>query len=146
MHFTFLIKALGIVVLGSISTAHAYDSSPYPAVLNDTKYPKGSSTGFVHNSYTYNAPLAKFTNTTQSFFHVARYVSSILRFLTFAPPPPADRHPGTQAGAPATKTIGADNIPGATLAVTLGGGAYNETLTAQFPYPGVLAYTVLGAP
>ncbi|KAJ6534612.1 hypothetical protein DFH09DRAFT_1091940 [Mycena vulgaris] len=120
MHFTFLIKALGIVVLGSIFTAHAYESSPYPAVLNDIKCLKGSSTA---NSYTYNGPLAKFTKITQSFFHVAWH-----------------------AGAPAKKTTVADNIPGATRADILGGGAYNETLTAHVAHPGALAYTVLGAP
>ncbi|KAJ7210511.1 hypothetical protein GGX14DRAFT_697531 [Mycena pura] len=115
---------LGIAVLCLITAARA-GSSSFPK-NNDIRCPKGSFTSFVHNSYTYNAPVDAFTNLTKR--------SSTLD--------------GTQCGGVApTNTTGTDNVPGATRSGTLAGGAYHETLTAYQYRPGaVLEYSYHGDP
>ncbi|KAJ6534595.1 hypothetical protein DFH09DRAFT_1180112 [Mycena vulgaris] len=114
-----LTHALRIAVLGLVSIAHAHTSPPSP---NDLHCPKGSYPGFVHNSYTYAAPVHKFTDITRSFFDDAWY-----------------------AGAAAPNNTGTDNVPGATRAGDFG-GAFNETLTAYSLHPDAFSFTLHGAP
>ncbi|KAJ6570534.1 hypothetical protein DFH09DRAFT_1313131 [Mycena vulgaris] len=83
--------------------------------------PKGSYPNFVHNSYTYNTPLAKFTNITKSFFDIAWYGS-------------------------ASKMTGTDNVPGATCGGNSTGSWYTDTLAAYLAHPDVLEYTIHGDP
>ncbi|KAJ7210516.1 hypothetical protein GGX14DRAFT_363277 [Mycena pura] len=86
---------------------------------------KGSpwQVGFIHNSYTYNGPLQKFTNLTESFFDISWYVS----VASFA-------------------TTGTDNVPGATRSGLFAGGIFNESLTAYLHNSETLEYTYLGMP
>jgi hypothetical protein len=58
----------------------AQGSAPY--VSNDIHCPADLRISFVHNSYTYAAPLAQFTNLTESFFDQSWYVSIQLHRLT----------------------------------------------------------------
>jgi len=118
MFSTFLSKPLGVALLGLIFTTRVYGSSYVPS---DITCPKGSHASFIHQSYTYLAPLCEFTNITKSFFNDVWY-----------------------AGAVVTGTTGTDNVPGATRAGPFGGDTFNETLIAyasqsdslQFSYQG----------
>ncbi|KAJ7066345.1 hypothetical protein C8F01DRAFT_1218460 [Mycena amicta] len=81
--------------------------------------------GFVHNSFTYNTALHKFTDIVDSFFDVAWY----------------------NGGVAANITTGKDNVPGATRSGPAGSNVFNETLTAYLHHPGsVLEYSFTGAP
>ncbi|KAJ7117581.1 hypothetical protein C8R44DRAFT_791042 [Mycena epipterygia] len=119
MHFTSLVKFLGAALLCWVSTAHARAD---PITTNDLHCPKGSYTGFVHNSYAYNAPLHKFTDITKSFFHEVWYANTHV-----------------------SNTTGTDNVPGATRAGYFV-GHFNETLTAYLLRPDELSYTYHGRP
>ncbi|KAJ6542356.1 hypothetical protein DFH09DRAFT_1089175 [Mycena vulgaris] len=92
-----------------------------PTPTDDLQCPKGYSPSFLYNTYTYNAPLNKFTDITQSFFHIQWY-----------------------GGATVTKTTGTDNVPGATRAGVFGGANYNETLTAYSAGADAMSYTIHG--
>lgn len=74
MHFALLLKTLSVVLLGLASAARSHELSHHPSVQNDLHCTKGMHAGFIHNSYTYNAPLHEFTNITGSFFDAAWYV------------------------------------------------------------------------
>ncbi|KAJ7698974.1 hypothetical protein B0H17DRAFT_1129519 [Mycena rosella] len=124
MHFVLHAKPLGIALLSFISTASAvasaHDSSHSPVVHSDLHCPTGSSTSFVHNSYTYNAPVHKFTHIAGSFFNITWY-----------------------GGAIVSSTTGTDKIPGATRSGNLG-GTFDETLTAYDTRPDALIFTYHG--
>ncbi|KAF8195344.1 hypothetical protein K438DRAFT_1968653 [Mycena galopus ATCC 62051] len=77
----------------------------------------------IHNSYTYIAPLPKFTNLTGSFFNIV-----------------------WEGGCPATVTTGTDNVPGATRAGPCLGGTFKDTLTMYSVHPDAFSYTYHGGP
>ncbi|KAJ7200419.1 hypothetical protein GGX14DRAFT_372219 [Mycena pura] len=118
-----LANTLAIAVLVFISAAGAHESSHHSYTSSDLRCPQGSHPGFVHNSYTYLAPLEKFTNITGSFFDIAWY-----------------------GGCTAVIKIGTDNVPGATRGGPCDGGVFNETLTACIVHPDALEYTWRGKP
>jgi hypothetical protein len=65
------LKTLSFALLSLISAGQAHESSQYRYVPNDLQCKEGFLPTFVHNSYTYIAPLHKFTNITGSFFNIA---------------------------------------------------------------------------
>ncbi|KAJ7108877.1 hypothetical protein C8R43DRAFT_1162204 [Mycena crocata] len=116
-------SVLVVTGLCLISNALAHEHENH-STRNDLRCPAGEHPTFVHNSYTYVAPLHKFTNITRSFFDLAWY-----------------------AGSPATSTEGKDNTPGAVRIGAYAGASYRETLTEYTFHPGaMLAYTYHGAP
>ncbi|KAF8186119.1 hypothetical protein K438DRAFT_1723285 [Mycena galopus ATCC 62051] len=117
------LMTFSLALLSLISAGHAHESSQYPYVPNDLQCPEGSLSTFVHNSYTYIAPLDKFTNITGSFFNIA-----------------------WEGGCPATVTTGTDNVPGATRGGLCLGGTFNDTLTMYSAHSDALSYTYHGAP
>ncbi|KAJ6581950.1 hypothetical protein B0H19DRAFT_1117103 [Mycena capillaripes] len=119
MYFTFLLKALGVALLCSISTRA--DDSHHSSVHSDIQCPKGSHASFIHNSYTYNAPLHKFTDLTKSFFNITWYDGIVV-----------------------TNTTGTDNVPGATRSGPFGGTTYNETLTTYSMRSDALTFSFHG--
>ncbi|KAF7370290.1 hypothetical protein MSAN_00660300 [Mycena sanguinolenta] len=103
---SFACSALVIAFIG-LTSANSIQGSNHP-ISNDIVCPTNSRVSFVHNSYTYNAPLQKFTDITGSFFNISWYDGTVV-----------------------TSTIGTDNVPGATRSGTFAGGVFNETLTAM---------------
>ncbi|KAJ7250509.1 hypothetical protein B0H12DRAFT_1234387 [Mycena haematopus] len=101
----FVFRALSVAFIG-LGFANHVDGSPHP-VTDDIHCPTDAYTSFIHNSYTYKAPLHKFTNITKSFFDISWYAGTIV-----------------------TNTTGTDNVPGATRSGPYAGTTYNETLTA----------------
>ncbi|KAJ7181048.1 hypothetical protein C8R46DRAFT_1071306 [Mycena filopes] len=101
-----------------LSSVTAYKSQGYEL---DVPCPEGFLDGFVHNSYTYNAPPQKFINITKS-YDASWY-----------------------GGAVVSNTTGTDNVPGATRAGNLDGDFF-ETLTAYSSGPAHLEYSYRGAP
>ncbi|KAJ7742888.1 hypothetical protein B0H16DRAFT_1890187 [Mycena metata] len=117
MHYpSFFLKALSSLVL--TASVHAQHTERG----NDLHCPEGFDVGFVHDSYTFNAPVHKFTDPTKSFFDISWY------------------------GITLTNTTGTDNVPGATRSGSLDGGYFHETLTAYSVHPSALEYTVRGDP
>jgi hypothetical protein len=110
---------LAIALLG----LRAQGSAPY--VSNDIHCPADLHISFVHNSYTYAAPLAQFTNLTKSFFDLSWYV----RILSSSSRTPSLIHIHRQNNAVVTNTTGTYNVPGATRSGPFAGAIYNETLT-----------------
>ncbi|KAF7370287.1 hypothetical protein MSAN_00660000 [Mycena sanguinolenta] len=98
-------RALAIVFIGLTLTNNVQGSN-HP-ISNDIECPPNSHVGFVHNSYTYNAPLHKFTDIAGSFFNISWYADGIVN-----------------------STTGTDNVPGATRSGPFVGTIFNETLTA----------------
>ncbi|KAF7370286.1 hypothetical protein MSAN_00659900 [Mycena sanguinolenta] len=98
-------RALAIVFIGLTLTSSVQGSN-HP-ISNDIECPANSHISFVHNSYTYNAPLHKFTEITGSFFNVSWYDNAIVN-----------------------STTGTDNVPGAKRSGGFAGAIFNETLTA----------------
>ncbi|KAJ7625592.1 hypothetical protein FB45DRAFT_1060264 [Roridomyces roridus] len=91
---------------------------------SDIRCPKGSLNIFVHNSYTYLAPLDEFTDVTGSFFNLTWY-----------------------ANTPVNETTGEDNVPGATRSGPWLGGIFHEVLTAITAHPDdKFEYTYQGEP
>ncbi|KAJ7763580.1 hypothetical protein DFH07DRAFT_1018316 [Mycena maculata] len=121
MHFT-LVKTLTVAILGLLSATRAQESS-YPYTSSDLHCPEGSHPGFVHNSYTYLAPLHKFTKITGSFFDIAWY-----------------------GGCSAAFKIGTDNVPGAIRGGPCDGGVFNETLTMFTAHSDGFESTLHGRP
>ncbi|KAF7375570.1 hypothetical protein MSAN_00445200 [Mycena sanguinolenta] len=119
-------RALAIALIG-LTLTNSVQGSNHP-ISNDIVCPANSHVSFVHNSYTYNAPLNKFTDITGSFFNISWYANTTV-----------------------TSTTGTDNVPGATRSGPFPGAIFNETLTAfekrsdalLFSYHGKgLAYTM----
>ncbi|KAJ7625589.1 hypothetical protein FB45DRAFT_835856 [Roridomyces roridus] len=108
----------------AIFAAFLVTGQAYPYVPSDIHCPSGSHHGFLHNSYTYLAPLHKFTAITGSFFNVTWYANTIVN-----------------------ATTGMDNVPGATRSGPASAEtSFHETLTAFTSYPGdMLEYTYHGA-
>ncbi|KAJ7500774.1 hypothetical protein B0H11DRAFT_2189195 [Mycena galericulata] len=123
MHFSELVKSCGVALLALISSARAHESACYTSQSNDLHCPKDWQPGFIHNTYTFIAPLQKFTNITGSFFNIVWY--------------------GDQ---PAGSTTGTDNVPGAIRGGFWRGGTYNETLSSYIACPDALEYTIHGKP
>ncbi|KAJ7805387.1 hypothetical protein B0H14DRAFT_3771634 [Mycena olivaceomarginata] len=73
MLFAFRSRVLSVALLCFSLSAHA--ASHYTP--NDIHCPPESHPTFVHNSYTYNAPVDKFTNLTKSFFELKWYAGAI---------------------------------------------------------------------
>ncbi|KAJ7112779.1 hypothetical protein C8R43DRAFT_903529 [Mycena crocata] len=121
MHLPYVIKGLGVAFIALITSTHGH-SQPVDT-RTDLHCGKGLYTGFIHASYTYNAPLHKFTNLTKSFFDNKWY-----------------------AGAPADSTTGINNVPGATRAGENSGSRYNETLLVYVARPEELIITHRGSP
>ncbi|KAJ7796724.1 hypothetical protein B0H14DRAFT_2913813 [Mycena olivaceomarginata] len=99
----------------------AQGSAPY--VSNDIHCPADLRISFVHNSYTYAAPLAQFTNLTESFSTSPWYDNSIV-----------------------TNTTGTYNVPGATRTGPFAGAIYNETLTMYSKHADTLTLSYYGQP
>ncbi|KAJ7181042.1 hypothetical protein C8R46DRAFT_1187277 [Mycena filopes] len=120
------VKAFGIILLGLISVLEASHPSHYRSPSNDVHCPADEDIAFVHNSFTFNAPVQKFTNIAKSFFDIGWY-----------------------GGDPATIVTGTDNVPGATRFGPLNNGSssFNETLTMYtVDKSGGLSYTLHGLP
>ncbi|KAF8216920.1 hypothetical protein K438DRAFT_1704054 [Mycena galopus ATCC 62051] len=111
-------RTLGVAFLALSFTDRAQGSN---YVSNDIPCPADSSAGFVHNSYTYIAPLFKFMNITESFFDESWYAGTIV-----------------------TNTTGTDNVPGATRAGPFGTATFNETLTMYHKSSDALMYSFHG--
>ncbi|KAF8216927.1 hypothetical protein K438DRAFT_1798032, partial [Mycena galopus ATCC 62051] len=111
-------RTLGVALLALAFADRAQGSND---VSNDIPCPADSSAGFVHNSYTYIAPLYKFTNITESFFDLSWYGGTIV-----------------------TNTTGTDNVPGATRSGPFAGVPYNETLTMYHKRSDALMYSYHG--
>ncbi|KAJ7742908.1 hypothetical protein B0H16DRAFT_1423344 [Mycena metata] len=120
MHFS--VKKL-FFLLTSISAINAHDSSShYHSPSNDIRCPKGSHISFVHNSFTFDAPLHKFTHVVKSFFDITWY-----------------------GGLPTTAMTGTDNVPGATRFGPVDKhNSFNETLTMYSLTEDALTYTYHG--
>ncbi|KAJ6481275.1 hypothetical protein C8R47DRAFT_1197822 [Mycena vitilis] len=116
MRFPLLSSALSVALLCSFS-AHAGG----PDVQDDIHCNQDSHVGFVHNSYTFNAPLHTFTDVTRSFFNVEWYDGIVV-----------------------TNTTGADNVPGATRSGPFGGTTYNETLTMYSMHSDAFIFSLVG--
>jgi hypothetical protein len=87
MHFTLLLKTLGVSLLCSTSIrADDLRSRRNDSLRSDMHCRNGSKVSFIHNSYTFNAPVDKFINITKSFFDQSWYVSNILDRSTPAAP------------------------------------------------------------
>ncbi|KAJ7742886.1 hypothetical protein B0H16DRAFT_1693711 [Mycena metata] len=115
-------KTIGLVLLALVCSINADNHSHYLGPANDIHCPGDARISFVHNSYTYNAPVQKFTNITKSFFDIGWY-----------------------GGVPATITTGTDNVPGATRFAPLpNDSSYNETLTMYSLDENGLSYTYHG--
>ncbi|KAJ7312518.1 hypothetical protein DFH08DRAFT_1044633 [Mycena albidolilacea] len=99
----------------------AQGSAPY--VSNDIHCPADLNISFVHNSYTYAAPLAQFTNLTESFFDQSWYDNTVI-----------------------TTTTGTYNVPGATRTGPFAGAIYNETLTMYSKHADALTMSYYGQP
>ncbi|KAJ7759329.1 hypothetical protein DFH07DRAFT_443700 [Mycena maculata] len=123
MNLTLFFKICALTLLSLLGTTRAHESSYYPYIPNEIPCGEGSHPAFVHNSYTYIAPLHKFTNITGSFFDIVWL-----------------------GGCPATVTTGTDNVPGATRAGPCLGDTFNETLTMYSAHVDELMYTYHGRP
>ncbi|KAJ7086791.1 hypothetical protein B0H15DRAFT_734943, partial [Mycena belliarum] len=89
----------------------------------DITCPPGARITFVHNSYTYNAPMKNFTDIMGSFFSIK-----------------------WTGGVPANSTTGTDNTVGASRSAVYFGGVFNETLTMILQRPDAYSYTYHGVP
>ncbi|KAJ6581973.1 hypothetical protein B0H19DRAFT_1252127 [Mycena capillaripes] len=113
-------RSLSVAIFTLIFTIHVHGSFHY--VPNDIHCSKDLHVSFVHNSYSYNAPLHKFTNITKSFFDIAWY-----------------------SGAPAPNTTGTDNVPGATRSGVYLGNPFTDTLTMYSIQSDALTYSYHGS-
>ncbi|KAJ6510549.1 hypothetical protein C8R45DRAFT_392018 [Mycena sanguinolenta] len=102
---TIVSRALNLAFVGLIFANGVQGSQN--SISNDIECPANSHVSFVHNSYTYNAPLHKFTDITKSFFNISWYGDTIV-----------------------TSHTGTDNVPGATRSGPFAGAIFDETLTA----------------
>ncbi|KAJ6549044.1 hypothetical protein DFH09DRAFT_1503203 [Mycena vulgaris] len=121
MHFITFANTLALAFLFLIATPHVHAAPISPAVSQGILYQ------FLYNTYTYDAPLDKFTNITSSFFHIQWYPD-----------------PSLQGNATVNRTTGTDNVPGATRAGVFAGASFNETLTAYSAPPDAMSYTIHG--
>ncbi|KAJ7312502.1 hypothetical protein DFH08DRAFT_447715 [Mycena albidolilacea] len=99
----------------------AQGSAPY--VSNDIHCPPDLHISFVHNSYTYGAPLTHFINLIDSFFEQSWYFGTVI-----------------------THTTGKYNVPGATRTGPFAGATYNETLTAYSKHADAMIMSYSGQP
>ncbi|KAJ7444482.1 hypothetical protein FB451DRAFT_1149225 [Mycena latifolia] len=118
MHFTRLTQTLGAALLGLISIANAQSRSVDPIINDDVECPAGSEITFLHDHYTYNAPMKAFTDQVGSFFEIGGVASDI--------------------------TTGKDNTPGSSRSGVYFGGRFNETLTMILERPDSFSYTYHG--
>ncbi|KAJ6456105.1 hypothetical protein C8R45DRAFT_1187003 [Mycena sanguinolenta] len=102
---TVVFRALSLAFVGLIF-ANGVHGSKHP-ISNDIECPANSYVSFVHNSYTYNAPLHKFTDITKSFFNASWYGDSVV-----------------------TSHNGTDNVPGATRSGVFAGAIFSDMLNA----------------
>ncbi|KAJ6534601.1 hypothetical protein DFH09DRAFT_1284116 [Mycena vulgaris] len=123
MYFTSWLEtiAVGILWLTSTPRPHVHHPPDYSIVRDDLHCSDGFLPTFLHNSYTYDAPLHKFTDITKSFFNITWY-----------------------GDAAVSRTTGTDNVPGATRGGAFGGGPFNETLTMYLARPDAVSYTIHG--
>ncbi|KAF7356275.1 hypothetical protein MVEN_00959300 [Mycena venus] len=119
MFSTLILQSLHVALLGLTFATRVHGSMNY--VPNDIVCPEDSHAGFVHNTYTYIAPLEAFTNITKSFFDIKWYADTNV-----------------------TNTTGTDNVPGATRSGLSGGGVFNETLMMYSMHHDSLVYTFHG--
>ncbi|KAJ7656433.1 hypothetical protein DFH06DRAFT_1411188 [Mycena polygramma] len=104
------------VALLCVVSAHAH-----PNVLNDIHCAEDSHVGFVHNSYTFNAPLDTFTDVTKSFFDIKWYGGTVV-----------------------TNTTGVDGVPGATRSGRFDDALYTDTLTMYSLRPDTFEFSYHG--
>ncbi|KAF7330593.1 hypothetical protein MSAN_02459500 [Mycena sanguinolenta] len=116
---TFTRSGLAIAFIG-LTSANNVQGFNHP-ISNDIECAADSYVSFIHNSYTYNAPLHKFTDIAGSFFNVSWY-----------------------GGTAVTSTTGTDNVPGATRSGPFVGTIFNETLTAFEKGSDVLLFSYHG--
>ncbi|KAJ6566019.1 hypothetical protein B0H19DRAFT_1257310 [Mycena capillaripes] len=116
---TLILQSLHVALLGLTFATRVRGSMHH--IPNDINCPKDSHVSFVHNSYTYNAPLHEFTNITKSFFDIEWYGGSVV-----------------------SSTTGTDNVPGATRSGLTGGATFNETLTMYSKHSDVLMFSIHG--
>ncbi|KAF7370281.1 hypothetical protein MSAN_00659400 [Mycena sanguinolenta] len=110
-------KAFVAALIGLVLNSDCAAGSTH-YVPNDIHCPANSYTTFVHNSYTYIAPVDKFIDITKSFFDNLWYDGSVV-----------------------TNTTGTDNVPGATRSGPYGGSPYNDTLTMYTIHSDALMYS-----
>jgi hypothetical protein len=132
-----MLSALFAIALLSL---RAQGSAPY--VSNDVHCPADLHISFVHNSYTYAAPLAQFTNLTESFFDQSWYVS--ISASSSRAPFQINTH--RQGNTVVTTTTGTYNVPGATRTGPFAGAIYNETLTMYSKRADALTLSYYGQP
>lgn len=72
---TLILGSIHVALLGLNFATPVHGSVEH--VPHDIHCPEHSQVGFVHNSYTYNAPLHEFTDITKSFFDIQWYVSIV---------------------------------------------------------------------
>ncbi|KAJ7481551.1 hypothetical protein FB451DRAFT_1394200 [Mycena latifolia] len=116
MHFTRLTAALGL-----LATAAAQSLSTDPIVNDDVECPAGSQITFLHDAYTYNAPMKAFTDQVGSFFEIV-----------------------WTGGVATDIATGPDNTPGSSRSGVYFGGRFNETLTMIVDRPDSFSYTYHG--
>ncbi|KAJ7333325.1 hypothetical protein DFH08DRAFT_785680, partial [Mycena albidolilacea] len=116
---TLILQSLHVALLGLTFATPVHGSMDY--VPNDIHCPKNSHAGFVHNTYTYIAPLHDFTNLVGSFFNISWYDGIVV-----------------------TNTTGADNVPGASRSGPFNGVTYNETLTMFTERSDAVTFSFIG--
>ncbi|KAJ7870519.1 hypothetical protein B0H13DRAFT_2061679, partial [Mycena leptocephala] len=75
---------------------HAPDPSPYPAVRDDLRCPRGYSPSFLHNTYTYYG---------RSFFHIEWYGNITVTKTAGTDNVPGATRAGTFGGSPFNETL-----------------------------------------
>ncbi|KAJ7875477.1 hypothetical protein B0H14DRAFT_3437032 [Mycena olivaceomarginata] len=73
-----------LALLGLMVSHRAHGSNPPQPAPNDIVCPNHYTPTFVHNSFTYLAPLHKFTNLTKSFFDISWYVFDFATVTDYA--------------------------------------------------------------
>ncbi|KAJ6479699.1 hypothetical protein C8R45DRAFT_1155830 [Mycena sanguinolenta] len=116
---TVVTRALNLAFYGLIF-ANGVQGSQYP-ISNDIECPANLYVSFVHNSYTYNAPLHNFTDITKSFFNASWYGDTVV-----------------------TSHTGTDNVPGATRYGLFAGAVFSDTLTAMDKRSDALIFSYQG--
>ncbi|KAJ7481692.1 hypothetical protein FB451DRAFT_1555918 [Mycena latifolia] len=116
MQFTRLAAFLGL-----IATAASQSLSVDPIINDDVVCPPGSEITFLHDHYTYNAPMKAFVDQVGSFMEIV-----------------------WTGGIATDISTGEDNVPGCTRSGVYFGGRFNETLTMIVDRPDSFSYTYHG--
>ncbi|KAJ7458868.1 hypothetical protein FB451DRAFT_1272720 [Mycena latifolia] len=123
MYFTRLAQTLGFALFALLPAGHAQSTSLDPIIIDDITCPTDAKITFIHNSYTYNAPMKNFTDVMGSFYGI-KWTGGVLP----------------------NNTTGQDNVVGASRSSNYFGGVFNETLTMILERPDAYSYTYHGVP